>query len=456
MKVVICGAGEVGRFIAKYLSEEDHEVVLIDDESDALSDLDSRLDIQTLEGSALNPDVLKAAGTSDADMFISVTNHDEVNMLACLEAYSLFNVPLRMGRIRSGFFLDADKKKLQNELHMDVIISPEHEIAKSILRNLKIPSALELIPLTNHKVCFLGLKCLEGAPFANIKLSEMAYVAPNLNLFVARIFRDGKSLTLSDDLRILPEDEVYFLIDYKQQRNVLELFGHEKDKAQKIVILGGGRVGYTLASMLEDNSLSKNIVLLEKNEQRAMEIAKTLSSTLVIKGDGLDEDILDEVDISTADVAMALSNEDEENILLSLLAKKKGAKKTFALINKAIYNQMISQLGIDVIVDPNAITISTILQHTQKGLVKVVYSLKTEIGELMEIEALETSKVIGTPCADIKVPKGVQICGFFRADTFYAPTSKEPIQAGDTVYVLTERKLTKEVEKLFSAGLFFF
>ena len=456
MKVIICGAGEVGRFIAKYLSEEDHEVVLIDKAADALSDLDSRLDIQTLEGSALNPEVLKAAGTSDADMFISVTNHDEINMLACLEAYSLFNVPLRMGRIRSGFFLDSDKTKLQNELHMDVIISPEYEIAKSILRNLKIPSALELIPLTNRKVCFLGLKCLEGAPFANIKLSEMAYVAPNLNLFVAKVLREGKSLHLSDDLRILPEDEVYFLINYKQQNNVLELFGHERDKAQKIVILGGGRVGYGLANMMEDNSLSKNIVLLEKNEKRAVEIAQTLDSTLVIKGDGLDEAILDEIDISTADVAVALSNEDEENILFSLLAKKKGAKKTFALINKPIYNQMISQLGIDVIVDPNAITLSTILQHTQKGLVKVVYSLKTEIGELMEIEALETSKVIGNPCSDIKAPKGIQICGFVRGDDFFTPTSKEPIQAGDTVYVLTERKLTKEVEKLFSAGLFFF
>ena len=457
MKVIICGAGKVGTTIAKYLSEEKHQVVLIDENKEKLDDLSSKMDIQTVEGSLVNPRVLEQAGAKGADMLICVTRNDERNMIACTEAHALFNIPFNICRVQSDFYKGEYLNTLQKEMSIDVMISTEEEVAKSIFRNLKIPAALDLIPFNKEKISFLGLKCLTKAPLAGIKLENFKEIIPDFSIAIACVVRQEEVIFPSGELYIMPDDEVYFMVENKYVKRTLELFGHEKNPARKLVIFGGGcKQGMTFAQLLEEADFDGNVSFIEKNLDEAQLLAEKLKETLVINGDGLSEDILQEVQIDSTDITVALSDDDEENILFSLMAKKNGVHKSFALINKPLYASLTSNLGLDVIVDPNVVVIATILRYIQKGRIKAVYPLRSGWGELMEIEALETSRITGTPLGEIQMPEGVSVVGILRDKTLMIGTSDLVITAGDTIFCLAKNGQIKEVESLFSAGLFFF
>ncbi len=456
MKVLVCGAGQIGSVITQYLSDEKHEVVLIDMDGRKLAALENNLDIQTIQGNAANPAILETAGANEADMLIAVTNNDEVNMITCLAAESLFHVPLKMARLRSGFYLDPDWEKLRQALHMNVIIAPEQEIAKRIIRNLRIPGALDYIKLNDQKIVLIGIPLNENAPLIGKRVDEIKSMSPDCVMAIGRVMRNGKSVPITAGLIFKKDDNIYFVTKTKGLSKVLSLLGHETDEARNLILFGGGRVGLRTAKLLEEEKIAHNITLIEKDERRANFLAKQLPNTLIIKGDALNNEILAEGQINDMDVSIALTGEDEDNILLSLLSKRKKVKKTFALINKSIYNGLISDLGVDVIIDPSSITISTIIAQIRKGQIKSVYSLGGEVGDVMEITAMETSKVVGVPFGKLKMPVGVRICAVIRDGEIMDLSKDFEIQKGDSVIVFADKGHSKEIDRFFAAGLFFF
>ncbi len=455
MKVIICGCGNVGSSIASYLFKEGHQVTLIDADVEKLKKIEDEMDVQTITGQASSPEILKTAGASDADLIIAVTHSDEVNMIICFEAAKLFNVPLRIARVRSGFYANQGYVPLFNDLHIDVVISPEKEIARTILRNIKTPGALEFVNMQGNAV-FIGTKCVAGCDLEKKSVGKIERSFDEYAAYVAGIIRDGARLDVDQKTILKAGDEIYFVSDVGHYENILAALGQQTGKADHIVIVGGGRVGYSLAKLMELEDMASHLTLIEQDDEKSVALAAELSKTLVIKGDAMDEDILHEAGIDKADAFVSLTGEDEDNILLSLLTKRHGVKRTFALINKQIYNNMLSHLGVDVIVNPNAISTSTILQHIRKGQVQTIYSLKPQLGDLMAFEVLETSKIAGQALSKLKKKKQMRICGVVRDGAVVKLSDDFQIQSGDSVIILAPCGHFKEVEKLFAAGLFFF
>lgn len=455
MKAIVCGAGQVGKAIAKYLSEESYQVVVIDIDKQVLLDLESNLDVQTIQGNASVPMVLENVEAKNADLLIAVTGNDEVNMVTCLAADSLFNIPMKMGRLHSGNYTDPLYEKFRQALHMDVVIAPELEIARKIVRNLKVPGALDLIDLGDKKAYLIALPLLKGAPLIGRKVIRLNEAIPDHVVALGRIVRGDKSIDLTSDTIFEQDDIVYFLTPAKGIDKVLSFFGCEMDVAKDVVIFGGGRIGFNTARLLEEESRFY-VTLIERDEKQATHLAKRLPHTLVVHGNGMQENILEECRLSTKDVAIATTNDDEDNILLSLLAKKHEIRKTLAVIYNTSYCSFVSNLGVDVIVDPNSVSISTIIGYIRKGLVKSVYSLGSKVGDVMEITALETSKVVNVPFSKIKQYKGVRICAVIQKGELIVPFPVFKIKKDDTVIVFVEQGHSKDVDKMFSAGLFFF
>jgi len=455
MKVVICGCGNVGSSIASYLFAEGHQIAVIDTDAEKLKKLETNLDIQTIQGVYSSPEVLENAGTADADLIIAVTPFDEINMIICLQAARLFNVPLKIARVRSGRYSNQGYLPLFDDLHIDVVISPEKEIARTILRNLKTPGALEFISLQND-VVFVGAKCLPDALLERKKISTLNKKFEEFHAQFVGVIRDNQSIILDEKLTLKQDDEVYFISDVKHYEAVLEALGHPTNHSNHVIIMGGGRVGLSLAKMMELENMDAHLSIIEKNENKSIYLAKHLSKAMVIHGDAMDKDILEEVHLKKADAVVCLTGEDEDNILLSLLAKQYGVKRTFSLIDKNIYNDMLCHLGVDVLVNPNTISTSTILQHIRKGQLQSMYSLKPQLGDLMSFEVLETSKIVGMSLKKLKKIKNIQVCAIIRNAELMKLTETLEIQSGDSVIILAPSGQFKVVEKLFSVGLFFF
>ncbi len=455
MKAIICGASDVGASIANYLFEDKNQVSIIDLDKARLKKLENQMDVQTICGPASSPEVLERAGAKDADLIIAVTGSDEVNMIVCFEAGRLFNIPTKIARIRSGIYTNRVFDGFWDEMHVDVVISPEAEIAKTILRNLKNAGALEFIELQN-KVVFVGAKCQAGATLEKMRIDKIDKSFPEFHICVAGILRDGVNIEITSKTTLQAGDEIYIVTENEYYEQVLEALGHPSKRTQRVVIIGAGRVGLSLARLLEHENMASHLSMIERVSEKAEYAARQLSDTMVIKGDALDETILDEAGVDKADSVISLTAEDEDNILLSLLVKHQNVKRTFALINKTIYNNMLSNLGVDVIVNSNAIATSTILQHIRKGQIRSIYSLKAQIGDLMEFEVLETSKIVGMPLSKLKSKKGMHICAVVRQGQLMELKDTLTIQNADNVVVLGQPAKYKEIEKLFAAGLFFF
>jgi len=458
MKVIVCGAGQVGFNIAHYLASENNDVSVIDQRPDLVRKISDTLDVQAVLGFAAHPPVLEQAGAADADMIIAVTAADEVNMVACQVAHSLFNVPTKIARIRSQSYLQPMWSTLFSREHMsiDVIISPEIEVARAITRRLQVPGAIDVIPLAGDKVRLIGVRCGAECPLINTPLRQLTVLFPDLNIVIIGIVREGRAVIPNAEDQMLDGDEVYFVVDTNHVGRALTAFGREDQEARRLVVLGGGNIGLFLAQQLEAEHPNASVKVVELSKERAEFAAKSLNRTVVLNGDVLDPEILHEASVASAETVVALTNDDETNILAALLAKRYGARRVMTLINKNTYNALTAPLGIDVVISPRSITVSNILQHVRRGRIHAVHSLHEGFGELIEADALETSPLVGRPLKDVKLPTGVLLGAVVRDGTVISPRGTTVVQAGDRVILFAAADAVKKVEKMFSVRLEYF
>ena len=459
MKVVICGAGQVGFSIARYLSAEGNDVTVIDQSPELIGRVNETLDVQAIVGHASHPDVLESAGVEDTDMIIAVTFADEVNMVACQIAHSIFNVPTKIARIRQQSYLEPMWADLFSRHHMpiDVIISPELEVARAISRRLAVPGAFDMIPLADDKVRVIGVRCGDDCPVINTALRQLTGLFPDLNISIVGIVRGEEAFVPSSSDQMFAGDEVYFIADSQHVERALSTFGHEKHQrsSRRITIIGGGNIGLSLAKYVEN---MENVTgrIIEHDHGRARRIVSLLHDTQVTAGDALDTAILEETNIQHADTVVAVSNDDETNILTSLLAKRYGVDRTIALVNRDTYTPLVTTLGIDVLVDPRAITVSTILQHIRRGRIRSVHSLRDGFAEVIEAEALETSPLVGAPLREISLPQDVIIGAIVRDGDVIIARANSIIESGDRIILLSAAHSVKKIEQMFSVGLEYF
>ncbi|RDD62093.1 Trk system potassium transporter TrkA [Ferruginivarius sediminum] len=458
MKVIVCGAGQVGFNIARYLASENADVTVIDRSQELIQKISDSLDVKGLVGFASHPDVLEEAGAPDADMVVAVTYADEVNMVACQICHSIFEVPTKIARVRHQSYLDPAWSDLFSRDHMpiDHIISPEIEVARAISRRLQIPGAFDVIPLADGKVSLIGVHCTSDTPILDTPLRQLTGLFPDLHIVVVGIQRDGRGIVPTGDDQLYEGDDVYFVADAAHLARAMAAFGHEEREARRIVIVGGGNIGLNLARRVEMNNPHVSLKLIERDKARAELVAQTLERTVVIHGDALDTDILEEANVKAAEGVVAVSNDDEVNILASLLAKRYGCRRAVTLVNKQSYGPLIGSLGIDTVVSPRAITVSTILQYVRRGRIRSVHSLSEGFGELIEADALETSSLVGVPLRDARLPDGVLIGAIVRGGRVVIPRGETVVRAGDRVVMFATTASVKKVERLFSVKLEFF
>jgi len=458
MKVIVCGAGQVGFHIAQHLSRENNDVTVIDQSPALIRRISDTLDVQALIGHASRPDVLERAGAQDADMIIAVTAADEVNMVSCQVAHSLFDVPTKIARVRHQAYLQPMWANLFSRDHMpiDVIISPEIEVARAISRRLSVPGAFEVIPLVDERVRLLGVRCGENCPLINTPLRQITQLFPDLKVTIVGIERDGNVILPEAEMQMLVGDNIYFVSSAEDQDRAMAAFGHEETEARRIVIFGGGNIGMFLAEQLEEQASHLNVKLIEFDSERAEKCANNLKKTMVLRGDVLESSIMDEANMSMTETVIAVTNDDETNILSGLLAKREGAERVIALINKGEYGPLIGSLGVDVVVDPRNITVSNIIQHVRRGRIHSVHTLGTGFGELIEAEALETSPMVGMPLSEANLPTGLVIGAVVRGDEIITPRGTTIINAGDRVVLFASVDVISKVEKMFSVQLEYF
>ena len=458
MKVVICGAGQVGSSIAKQLAEEHNDVTVIDWAPDLIDRLGSSLDVQGIVGNASHPDVLEAAGAKTADMLIAATLSDEVNMIACQVAHSLFNVPTKIARIRTQSYLSPIWADLftQDNMPIDLIISPEHEVARSIMRRIEVPGAFEAVPFADGAVYVMGVVATEDCPLIDTPLEQLTELFPELNIRVVGILRDGKTIVPSPEDQMFAGDEVYITCETAHRTRALAAFGHEEPEAQRMIIVGGGNVGLFVAKDIEARGGNINLKIIEESEARANLVAEQLQRTVVINGDALDTEILREANVDIADTVIAVANDDEVNILASLLAKREGCHRVITLVNNPAYGPLMASLGVDTYIDPRATTISTILQHIRRGRILGLYSLAGAGAELIEAEALETLDILDQPLRNLGVPDGIRFGAILRNGEVIIPRGDTTIKAKDRVVLFALAEQVKQVEQMFSVQLEYF
>ena len=452
MNIIICGAGRVGFAIAKSLIEQNHSITIIDQSGDDIQKINESLDLKAIVGKATSPAVLEKANTSDADMIIAVTKNDEINMLICQIAYSIFKVPKKIARIRSQEYLDPKFSGLFNKenLPIDYIISPEVEIAKSILRKLEAPGALDNVPFADNKIRLLEILIDEKCPIYGIKLNDLTKKFPNLNAYILGVIRDDKFKIIKKNDTLKHNDKAYIVVNSNQMQETLTVFGHNEKISNKILIIGGGNIGLNLAKNIEQTFESARLKIIEKSKDRAEYIANELNDTIVINGDGLDEDVLNEANLDEVETVLALTNDDEDNLMVSVLVEKfSGNKRTMALINKPNYSLLQSSLKIDDLIDPRMNTVSSILKHVHKGTIENAYTILNGEYEVIEADIIETSELINKKLKDSNLPDEIRIGAILRGQEIITPSSNYVFQKDDTVVLLSKRDQLPTVENMF-------
>jgi len=462
MRVIISGAGQVGYGIAEKLSLEGNEVTVIDSNSDLVQRVRDTLDARGVHGHGSHPDVLAQAGARDADMLIAVTQVDEVNMIACQVAHSIFEVPTRIARIRSQTYLNPEWQNLfaRDHLPIDVIISPEVEVGELILERMAFPGADEIISFEDDEVVVLVIEISEDCAVVDTPLKYLTDLFPNLQATVLGAQRDGEIIVVGSSDALHVGDHAVVAVARDQVARVLALFGREEPSPSRVVIAGGGNVGRYVATRLEQGeSQGKKKVsvrLIENNRKVAQIAAETIKESIVVFGDALNEEILREVDISDADMFLGLTNDDETNILASVLSSELGCKANFALVNQAHYSRFAHRLGVDAFINPRSITVSKILRHVRRGRIRGVYSLFNGVAELLEAEALETSTLVGKPLREVDFADGVRIGSIIRGGKVIMPTGNTRVEAGDLVIVFALAAKVRQVEQMFRVSIDYF
>lgn len=455
MKVIVCGAGQVGTTIARHLASEGMSVTVIDTDQHQVRRVDESYDVRGVVGHASHPATLREAGARDADMLIAVTRSDEVNMVACQVAYSLFGVKRRIARLRHGGYLGRDERGLYAAEHMpiDEIISPEIEIAEGISRRLATPGAFDVVPLAAGRVTLLGIHAdSRRCEAAGQRIGEVACAGSLEGAAIVAIVRKGRCFVPDDSDRIELDDDVYVLVETSRIDAVMAAFGHRERIARSLVIVGGGNVGLHLARKLRQASLQPVLKIIEHDRERAEHISGALrSDAIVLHGDALDRAVLDEAQVGQSETIVAVTNDDETNIFASVLAKQLGCKRAITLVNKSSYGALMPTLGINSVVSPSAVTISTVLQHVRHGPIAAIYALREDFGEIVDAEITASSRLAVRPIGQLGLPTGFRIGLVVRDDVAFVPEPETLLREGDHIIALVTYSYLRLAEALLGA-----
>ena len=457
MKILILGAGQVGSSAAFHLSrEEANEVTVVDMRAEVLRELQDRLDIRTVVGHAAYPDVLERAGADDADIVVALTDTDETNMVACQVAYTLYHTPTKIARIRAAEYMTARKLFTQDAIPVDVRISPEQLVCEYIEQLILYPGALQVLDFANGRVRLVGARADQRGSLVGKKIATLKEHIPNTEGRIAAIYRDGKSISPRGDTIITEDDEVFFIAARQDVRVFMSEMRALEDPVKRVVIAGGGNIGVQLALALEQTNQVK---IIERDPDRARHISEQLNKAIVLVGDAADEELLLEENIDNVDVFCALTNAEEANILSAMLAKRLGAQKVMALINRPSYADLVESGSIDIAISPQQVTIGSLLAHVRRGDVVKVHSLRRGAAEAIEAVAhgdSNSSKVVGRKIEDLDLPKGTRIVSIVRSDQVIMAHHDSVIETDDHVILfMTDRRKIDKIESLFQVGVSF-
>ncbi|MAN57819.1 MAG: Trk system potassium transporter TrkA [Paracoccus sp. (in: a-proteobacteria)] len=458
MKIIICGAGQVGWQIARHLSGERNDVTVIDNNGELIRRATDALDVQGVTGFASHPDVLDRAGARDADLIIAATHSDEVNMVTCQVAHSVFQVPRKIARLRSGAYLDAIYSDLYRTDHLpiDVVISPEREVAKAALQRLSAPSTFDVETFMSGKIQLLGIVLEEDCPALNTPLRQLNEIFSSLRAIVTGVRRGGRLFTPDPGDQLFAGDQVYIFSHFEDVARTLEIFGKPPQKQERVAIIGAGNVGLAVARTLEARPGRIRAKLIEHDRARAEYAADRLERTIVLNGDGLSAELLEEASVPVADAVLAVTDDDKTNILAAVRAKQAGAKMVISLINDPTLVSLMGALDIDAYINPRATTVSTILRHIRHGRVRDIYSIGDAEAEVMEAQVLSTSPMSGRAIRDIDFPEGALIGAVQKGDRILKPSPDTRIEEGDIVLIFALTHDVPEVERLLQVSIDFF
>lgn len=458
MKVIICGAGQVGWQIARHLSGEKNDVTVVDNNTELVRRATDTLDVQGIAGFASYPDVLARAGAADADMIIAATYSDEVNMVTCQVAHSVFAIPRKIARLRSQSYLDAIYSDLYRRDHMpiDVVISPEREVAAAALQRLAAPTAFDTQSFLDGQSQLFGIRLEEDCPVLNTPLRQLTDLFSTLSAIVVGIRRDGSLFAPEAGDQLFFGDEVYVFTHAPDMNRTLEVFGKAAKKQERVVIIGGGNVGLAVAQALEKNATRIRAKVIENSRECAERAADRLERTIVLHGDGMNAVLLAEANIDRADAVLAVTDDDKTNLLASVRAKAAGCSMSICLINDPTLVPLLNPLNIDAYINPRSTTVSSILRHIRHGRVREVYSIGDAEAEVIEAQVLSTSPIAGQAIRDIDFPEGVLVGSVMKADKVIRPVGGTRIEEGDVIVLFAMTADVPEVERLLQVSIDFF
>ncbi|MEL6859131.1 MAG: Trk system potassium transporter TrkA [Pseudomonadota bacterium] len=457
MRVIICGAGRVGQGIARHLAQEHHDIIMIDENHSLIEQVQIDFDVRGVVGHAAHPDVLRAAGADAADMLIAVTHFDEINMVICQVADTLFSVPTKIARVRAQAYLDDRNAELfsKSALPIDLIISPEIEVGEAILRRIRAPSAVSSIAFEDGELQVLGMKVQPESPLLETALDQIAGLFPDLGARVVGIKRGNSVFAPKGSDQLQPGDIAYVAVTRRSTPRLNKLFNRDVEEHKRVVIVGGGNVGTFVASQLEKDGRVR-VRIIEADAAKADLAVSSLKQTIVIHGDGLARDVLEEAGADQADIVIAVTNDDKTNMLIGKLAKQLGAKRSHALVNAYELVAISQDLDIDAVLDPRALSVSKILTKLRRGRILSVQSLEDGVAEIAEGVTLESSPLIGKPIDYAHLPDGVTSAAIIREDEIMFPTSKTLVQTDDRLLLFYETSATRKVEQFFRVSADFF
>ncbi|MEL7117366.1 MAG: Trk system potassium transporter TrkA [Pseudomonadota bacterium] len=458
MKVIICGSGQVGWQIARHLSGEQNDVTVVDKDPDLVRRATDTLDVQGVTGFASYPDILDKAGARDADLIIAATHSDEVNMVTCQVAHSVFEVPKKIARLRSQSYLTAIYSDLYRRDHMpiDVVISPEREVAEAALRRLSRPSTFDTESFLDGQAELIGIVLDEDCPVVNTPLRQLSDLFSSLRAIVVGVRRDGRLFAPESGDQLFSGDEIYVFAHQEDTDRALEIFGKTSERQERVVIVGAGNVGLAVAKELEARATRVRAKVIERNRNCAERAAEALERTIVLNGDGLDMELLEEANIARADAVLAVTDDDKTNILACVRAKSAGAKMAICLINDPTLTPLMTPLNIDAYINPRTTTVSSILRHIRHGRVRDVYSIGDAEAEIIEAQVLSTSQIAGQLVRDIDFPEGVLIGAIKKAGKVIRPTGHTKIEEGDVIAIFSMAADVPRVEQLLQVSVDFF
>ncbi|MBW2574652.1 MAG: Trk system potassium transporter TrkA [Deltaproteobacteria bacterium] len=454
MKILIVGAGEVGFHIASHLARENKDVVIIDKDPAAIRHVSDNIDVQVVNGSGSSPVILEESGIKEAEILLAVTDSDETNLVACLVANLISPSTKKIARIRHADYDKYNEIFREHAPHIDTLINPEVEVVKTINRLIKVPCAVEVEEFSDGRVKFVGIHLDKSARLAGVRLSDIYAVTGKQSPLISAVVRDEELIIPRGNHRLKAGDLIYFISEKDRLVESLSIFDKHIEPIDRVMIIGGGSIGFRLATLLEKDSVYTKII--EKNPDRCTELAEKLNKAVVLHGDGSNQELLRAENVRNMDVVVTLTNDEQTNILTSLLAKRMGAPKIITKISKFSYFPLMSMIGLEQVVSPRLSAINTIIQHIRRGKVLSAKSIKDEQAEIMEAVALETSDIVGKPIKEISIPEGTLVTGIIRNDTVIIPTGESVIEPGDRIIIFAKRQAIPKIEKILAVKLEYF